>query len=161
MSVNVIDDCSNWMSFHEALAHVEATQKCYQGLAIRLLQQAADNLKIRSRTVQGSPRWVVSGDKYYEDHGSNLQFCREDVLKHWPEKQKEAAAPRRSRSGANSIAVDLALRALYPGGGVPEGVTAKDRNRQVLQWLKDHNKSIPSDLPKAIQRAVNRAKHSS
>jgi hypothetical protein len=148
------------MSFHDALAHVEATQKCYQELAIRLLQQAADNLKIRSRTIQGSPRWVVSGDNYYLDKGIDLQFCREDVLKHWPEQQKEAAAPRRSRSGANSVALDLAPHALWHGK-VPEGLRAKERNKQVLQWLKDHNKSIPRDPPKAIQRALKRAKHSS
>jgi hypothetical protein len=85
----VIDDCSEWMSFHDALAHVEATQKCYQELAIRLLQQAADSLKIRSRTVQGSPRWVESGGNYYLDKGIDLQFCREDVLKHWPEQQRK------------------------------------------------------------------------
>jgi hypothetical protein len=94
---NLIDDCSDWMSFHDALAHVEATQKCYQEAAIRLLQQAADSLEIRSRTVQGLPRWVVSGDKYYEDDGRDLQFYRKDVLKLWPEQQMEAAAPRRLR----------------------------------------------------------------
>jgi hypothetical protein len=160
MSVTVIDDCSDWMSFDDALAHVEATQNCYQELAIRLLQEAADSLKIRSRTVQGSPRWVVSGDKYYSDNGIDLQFCREDVLKHWPEQQKEAAAPRRSRSGAKAVAVESALDALYPGG-VPEGLTAKERNQQVLQRLRDQRKSIPSDIAKAVQRALKQAKHSS
>jgi hypothetical protein len=160
MSVTVIDDCSDWMSFDDALAHVEATQNCYQELAIRLLQEAADSLKIRSRTVQGSPRWVESGDKYYPDNGIDLQFRREDVLKHWPEQQKEAAAPRRSRSGAKKVAVELALDALYPGG-VLEGLTAKERDEQVRRWLTDQRKSIPSDIAKAVQRALKRAKHSS
>jgi hypothetical protein len=159
MSVTVIDDCSDWMSFDDALAHVEATQNCYQELAIRLLQEAADSLKIRSRTVQGSPRWVESGDKYYSDNRIDLQFCREDVLKHWPEQQKEAAAPRPSRSGAKRVAVELALVALYPGG-VPKGLIAKERNQQVLQWLTDQRKSIPRDIAKAVQRALKRAKHS-
>ena len=102
MSVTVIDDCSDWMSFDDALAHVEATQNCYQELAVRLLQKAADSLKIRSRTVQGSPRWNKSDDKYYSDNGIDLQFRREDDLKHWPEQQKEAAAPRRSTPGLAS-----------------------------------------------------------
>ena len=159
MSVTVIDDCSDWMSFDDALAHVEATQNCYRELAIRLLQRAADSLKIRSRTVQGSPRWVELGDKYHSDNGIDLQFRREDVLKHWPEQQKEVAAPRRSRSGAKTVAVELALDALYPGG-VPEGLTAKERDKQVLQWLTDQGKSIPSDIAKAVQRALKRAKHS-
>jgi hypothetical protein len=156
----MIDDCSDWMSFHDALAHVEATQKCYQELAIRLLQQAADSLKIRSRTVQGPPRWVESGDNYYSDKGIDLQFCREDVLKHWPEQQKEAPVPGRSRRGANSVAIDSALADLWPRG-VPEGLRAKERNEQIVQRLKDRNESIPGDLPKAVQRALKRAKHSS
>jgi hypothetical protein len=155
MSVTVIDECSDWMSFDDALAHVEATQKCYQEMAIRLLQQAADSLMIRSRTVESSPRWVVSGDKYYEDDGRDLQFCREDVLKLWREQKKEADAPRRSRRGATSVAVDLALDAEFPGG-VPEGLRAKERNDRLLQWLGKNNKSIPRDLPKAVQRAIKR-----
>jgi hypothetical protein len=155
----VVDDCSDWMSFHDALAHVEATLNCYRGLAIRLLREAADSLKIRSRTVQGSPRWVVSGDKYYEDDGTDLQFRREDVLKFCQEQQKEAATAKRPKSGAKTAAVKLALDALYPGG-VPEGLTAKERNRQVLQWLKDQRKSTPVDIAKAVKMALKRAKPS-
>jgi hypothetical protein len=155
----VVDDCSDWMSFHDALAHVEATLNCYRGLAIRLLREAADSLKIRSRTVQGSPRWVVSGDKYYEDDGTDLQFRREDVLKFCQEQQKEAATAKRPKSGAKTAAVKLALDALYPGG-VPEGLTAKERNRQVLQWLKDQRKSTPVDITKAVKMALKRAKPS-
>lgn len=156
----MIDDCSDWMSFDDALAHVERTQNCYQELAIRLLQEAAVSLKIGSRTVQGSPRWVETGDKYYLDSGKDLQFRREDVLKHWPEQQKEAAAPRRSRSRAKADAVDLALAALYLDG-VPEGLIAKERDEQVRQWLKEHGKSIPADIAKAIQRAFKRRRDAS
>jgi hypothetical protein len=153
-------DCSDWMSFNEALTHVEATQKCYEELAIRLLQQAADSLKIRSRAVQGSPRWVVSGDKYFADDGRDLQFCREDILTLWPEQRKEGAAPGRSRigSGAISVAVHLALEALWPNG-VPEGLRAKERNEKVLEWLKDNNKSVPTDLAKAVQRVLKRPRN--
>jgi hypothetical protein len=163
MSVTVIDDCSYWMSFDDALAHVEATQNCYQELAIRLLQEAADSLKIRSRTVQGSPRWVESGDKYYSDNGIDLQFRREDVLKHWPEQQKEAAAPRRSRSRAKGVAVDSVLADLYRDG-VPAGLTAKERNEQVLQRLRERNKSLfftDIAIAKAIQRALKRRRDAS
>ena len=156
---DVIDDCSDWMSFHDALAHVEATQKCYEELAIKLLQQATYSLKIRSRTVQSAPRWVQAGDIVYSDNGKDLEFCREDLLKLWPEQQKGAATSRRPRigSGAISDGVRLAIDSLWPDG-VPEGLRAKERNEQVRQWLKDHNKSIPSDLSKAVQRALKRAR---
>ena len=81
----MIDNVSKWMSFHDTLKYVEATQKCFEDIAIRLLQQAARDLKIGTRDVQSSPQWVVSGDRYYEDDGRDLQFCREDVLKLWPQ----------------------------------------------------------------------------
>jgi hypothetical protein len=149
----MIDDCSDWMSFNDAIAHVEATQKCYEELAIKLLQRETDSQKIRSRTVQGVPRWVESGDKYYLDDGRDLQFCREDILRLWPEQQKEAAAPRRSSGGAKTVAVDLALAALYPGG-VPEGLIAKERDKRVEDWLRDNKKSIPSNIAKAVQRGL-------
>lgn len=160
--VNVIDECSDWMSFHDAVAYVEARQQCYEDLAIELLRRAAHGLKIRTRLVQSSPRWVVSGDKYYEDDGRDLQFCREDVLKLWPEQQKQAAASGRSRigSGAISDGVRLAIDGRWPDG-IPEGLRAKERNEQVRQWLKDHDKSIPRDLPKAVQRALKRAREPS
>jgi hypothetical protein len=153
----MIDDCSDWMSFNDAIAHVEATQKCYEEHAIKLLQRETDSLKIRSRTVQGAPRWAVSGDKYNLDDGRDLQFCREDILRLWPEQQKEAAARGRSRigSGAISVGVRLALEALWPNG-LPEGLRKKDRNEQIVQWLKQHNKSVPRDVAKAVQRALQR-----
>jgi hypothetical protein len=156
----MIDDCSDWMSFNDTVAHIEATQKCYEELAIRSLKEAADSLKIRSRTVQVSPRWVEAGNIYYSDNGKDLQFRREDVLKLWPEQQKEAAAPRRSSRGAQAVAVDLAFAACYPGG-VPEGLSATDRNREILKWIVANNKSIPTDIAKAVQRGLKRAKHSS
>jgi hypothetical protein len=84
----MIDDRSEWISFHDALAHVEATQKCYEALAIKLLQQAADGQKIRSRTILSSPKWVQSGAHFYSDDGTDLQFYREDVVKLWPDQQK-------------------------------------------------------------------------
>jgi hypothetical protein len=145
------------MSFHDAVAYVEARQQCYEDLAIDLLRQAAHDLKIRTRVVQSSPRWIKSGDKYYEDDGRDLQFCREDVLKRWPQQQKEAAAPSPSRRGrgATSIGVRLALHALFPDG-VPEGVRAKDLDTRVVQYLKDNKLVIPKDVSKAVQRERRR-----
>jgi hypothetical protein len=158
---DVIDDCSEWMSFHNALAHVEATQKCYEALAIRLLQQATDGQKIGSRTIQSSPKWVQSGAYFYSDDGPDLQFCREDVIKLWPEQQKQAAASRsRTGSGAVSVGVSLALDALYPDG-VPKDLKKKELYYQVEQWLKQHGKIVPKDAAKAVQRALRRSRDAS
>lgn len=156
IGADVIDDCSEWISFHDALAHVEATQKCYEALAIRLLQQAADGQKIRSRTIQSSPKWVQSGAHFYSDDGTDLQFYREDVVKLWPDQQKQAVPLGRSRTrlGASSVAVDLALDALSRDG-VPEGLR-KEFHIQVRQWLEQHGKIVPKDVPKAVQRALRR-----
>jgi hypothetical protein len=156
----MIDDCSDWMSFNAALAHVEAAQKCYEALAIRLLRKAADSLKIRSRTVEGLPRWVVSGDKYFEDDGRELQFCRDDILRLWPAQRQEAAAPVRSRfgSGAVSAAVHLALDALEPTG-ILDGVRGKQRVEKIREWLLAHDKAVATDLAKAVQRALKQRRN--
>ena len=154
----MIDDCSDWMSFHDALAHVEATQKCYEELASRLLKQAADSRKVKSRTFQGPPAWdILPGGIFIPNDGRDIQFWREDVLRLWPKQQKETTASTRSRikSGAVSTGVGLALEALWPSG-VPEGLRGKERNKLVHEWLKDNNKSIPRDIAKAVQRALKR-----
>ena len=36
----------------------------------------------------------------------------------------------------------------------PEGLRAKERNEQVLQWLRENNKSIPKDIAKAVQKSA-------
>jgi hypothetical protein len=108
------DDDSKWMSLAAAAAHVETTQQCYREKAIDLIRQAADNLKLRSRTTP--PSWIESttaaGDEiaYY---GTTVEFYRKHVLELWPEGQKDAtrSSPRKSGSalqnGIRSAIADI------------------------------------------------------
>jgi len=153
----MIDDCSDWMSFHDAVAYVEATQQCYENLAIELLRQAAHGLKIRTRTVQSSPRWVVSGSRYYPDDGIDLEFCREDVLKLWPKRQKDAprSRPPESRSAIWN-GIRTAIHELWPNGIT---VKAKDRNIRIHEWLKSHEIIRQhNDVTRTIQRVLRAAR---
>jgi len=48
----------------------------------------------------------------------------------------------------------LALAALYPGG-VPEGLIAKERNQQVLDWLRDNKKIFPATSRRLSKEDLN------
>jgi hypothetical protein len=149
----VIDDSSKWMSFHDAVAYVEATQQCYEELAIELLRQATHSLKIRSQTVQSSPRWVKSGDKYYVDDGKDLEFCRKDVLEFWSTSQKVAtrSTPPQSRA-ARWNGILSAIHEIWPDG---INVRAKDRNREINEWLRFRGIiGKHDDVTRTIQRVL-------
>ena len=164
------DDDSNWMSLDEATTYVEATVKCYREKAIDLVRQAADGLKLKSRTtVNSPPRWVdliIDGKVVtVSDRGIRLEICRKDVLELWPEQKKDAAASTPSRIGSGAIAdgIRLAIADLWPDG-IPEGLRAKDRDIKILDWLIAHKKSVPEGnggLSKAVQRVLKQARDAS
>jgi hypothetical protein len=160
------DHDSDWISLYEAATYVAATMKCHRDKAIDLLRQAAVNLKLKSRTVTSSPKWVVSefGGKevFYSDWGKRIEVSRKGVLELCAELQKDAAAstPSEIGSGAISDGILLAIDDLWPDE-IPKGLRAKDRNKKILEWLKDNKKSIPTDLSKAVQRVLRRARNSS
>jgi hypothetical protein len=161
------DHDSDWISLGEAATYVEATMKCYRDKATDLLRQAADDLKLKSRTVtSSSPRWVVSDiggeERFYSDGGKRIEVSRKGVLELCAELQKDAAAstPSGIGSGAISDGIRLAIDDLWPDE-IPKGLRAKDRNKKILEWLKDHKKSTPTDLSKAVQRVLRRARNTS
>jgi hypothetical protein len=71
-------------------------------------------------------------------------------------KAKPAAgspAPRPNKA-AKATGVEQAIEALWGSKGIPSGLSAKDRDRQIVDWLKDRNLSIPK--LRTIQRALKR-----
>ena len=54
----MVDEESDWISLEDAVTYVEETQQCYREKADELVRQAVDNLKLKSRTVNSSPRWI-------------------------------------------------------------------------------------------------------
>ena len=57
----MVDEESDWISLEDAVTYVEETQQCYREKADELVRQAVDNLKLKSRTVNSSPRWIEDG----------------------------------------------------------------------------------------------------
>jgi hypothetical protein len=162
----MIDEDSDWISFAAAVAHVEATQQCYREKAIDLVRQAADNLKLKSRTVKSSPKWIVSykaGKQiFHSDYGQRIEVCRQNVLELWPERQKDATRPAPSKIGSNtqrrgqpiSDGVRSAIKDLWPGG-IPTDLMAKERDEQIIQRLKYHKKkNISKNISRTIQRVL-------
>jgi hypothetical protein len=102
----MIDEDTDWISLDAAVAHVEATQQCYREKAVALVQQAASNLKLRSRTVRSSPRRIVSDiageERYHSDGGKRVEVRRQDVLELWPESQKDATRSALANIGSNT-----------------------------------------------------------
>jgi hypothetical protein len=151
----VIDDGSKWMSFHDAVAHVEATQKCYEDLAIRLLQQAADRQKIRTRTVQYSSPWIVSGDTWSENKDRrDVEFWRQDVLKLWPErKEGTTRSPTPKSESAIRNGIRSAKHELWPDNKITD--KAKVRNEKINEWLKSNGIIRQhDDATRTIQRVL-------
>ncbi len=56
-------------------------------------------------------------------------------------------------TGAKSRGIRLAIDTLWPSG-IPHGLTGKDRNRKIEEWLRANGHSVPTDLARAVQRAL-------
>jgi hypothetical protein len=64
-----------------------------------------------------------------------------------------AAPQAKSGHGAKTRGIGEAIDQLWPSG-VPKGLSAKDRNKAVIEWLSDHGYSIPINPERAIQRVL-------
>jgi hypothetical protein len=58
-----------------------------------------------------------------------------------------------SGSGAKTLGITNAIKQLWPLE-IPQGLSAKDRNRAIIDWLKENNCSIPKNPERAIQRVL-------
>src|SRR5262249_29179026 len=70
-----------------------------------------------------------------------------------PDEGASAASEARSGPGATSRGINEAIEKLWPNG-LPEGLGAKDRNRTIIEWLKDAGYSLPRNPERAIQRVL-------
>jgi hypothetical protein len=68
-------------------------------------------------------------------------------------KPAQDSPSRKSGSGAKTLGVRKAMIHLWPEGP-PDGLSAKDRDNQVRNYLTENKLSVPTDLAKAIQRAT-------
>jgi hypothetical protein len=71
------------------------------------------------------------------------------------DKPARAAAEAESRPGAKSRGIAEAIENLWPNG-LPNGLSAKDRNNAIIKWLRDAGYSVPTNPERAIQRVLQR-----
>ena len=159
----MVDEESDWISLEDAVTYVEETQQCYREKADELVRQAVDNLKLKSRTVNSSPRWieVAGAEVYYSDRGIRIEVWRKGLLELFPKRQNDApqSAPHETGSAQRrfqpiSDAVDSAIKELWPEG-IPNLLRAKDRNNKIREWLRSRGIIRNSeDVTRTIQKVL-------
>jgi hypothetical protein len=60
----------------------------------------------------------------------------------------------RAGGGAKKRGITEAIEQLWPNG-IPKGLSAKQRNIRIVDWLKNNGCSVPASPERAIQRAIN------
>jgi hypothetical protein len=161
------DDESDWMPYAAVITHVEATQHCHRERAVRLVREAIDGLRVKSRTVGDSPYYVESllpggVEIFFSSYGVGIEVWRGDVLREWPEHSDRLSAQPASKAGRMrrrpiEEGVVQAILDLWPNG-IPENQKAKERNRRIIARLKENGASVPTGEAKAIQRALSKCR---
>src|SRR5262249_28942467 len=64
-----------------------------------------------------------------------------------------AAPQAKSGPGAKMRGIGEAIDQLWPSG-IPKGLSAKDRNRAIIEWLSSNGCSLPTNPERAIQRVL-------
>ena len=158
----MVDEDSDWITLDEAASYVEARLHCYREKAIDLLLQAADHQKLKTRTVTKAvffESFVGVERRLIPYRGPTNEIYRKDLLKLWPEHQEGETRNLRpdntKTSGSRPISdgINKAIDALWPQG-IPQGLRAKDRDREILRWLKENNKSISTNIGRAVERVL-------
>ena len=162
----MINEDSDWISRDAAVAYVEATLNCYREKALELVRKAVNNLKVKSRTVHSSPKWLVSvidgQEALHSDHGESIEVCRKDVVEFCLELRQAGTRSAPAQIGSNAVqrrgqpisdGIRLAIKDLW-SGGVPTGLRAIERDNQILAWLKDKEISTTDSISRAVQRVL-------
>jgi hypothetical protein len=154
----MIDEESDWISVDAAVALVETALQSYRERAIDLLRQAVDNLRVKSRTVNSSPQWIVSEvagvEVYHSDHGKRVEVSRKGVVEVCLELQRTATRSSPPKKPALRNNVTAAIADLWPDKEIT--VRAKDRDKKIHEWLKSRGIIGKSeDVTRTIQRVLS------
>jgi hypothetical protein len=64
-------------------------------------------------------------------------------------------SPAPIATGAKERGVIEAIAAIWPGG-VPAGLAGKERDNAIVDWLQANGHSVPTDVSRAVQRALRK-----
>ena len=100
------------------------------------------------------------GEPGYHRVITEVLLPREQVVHQWPSSGRAPLPNDRSTDldsksgpGAKTRGIAQAIGQLWPNG-IPKGLSAKDRNRAVIDWLGANGSSVPLSPERAIQRVL-------
>jgi len=111
--------------------------------------------RVRVPSAQSS-----DGEPAYHRVITDVLLQREQVVQQWPSSVRAPLPNDRSTDldsksgpGAKTRGIAQAIGQLWPNG-IPKGLSAKDRNRAVIDWLGANGSSVPLSPERAIQRVL-------
>jgi hypothetical protein len=101
------------------------------------------------------------GEPGYHRVIADVLLPRDQVVRQWPSAGGAAPMPNdhssdldsKSGPGAKTRGIEQAIDELWHNE-IPEGLTAKERNRIIIDWLKTNGCSVPIKPERAIQRVL-------
>jgi hypothetical protein len=130
-------------------------------LSIRSFPAAALNYHGYPSAVRLPSASGQDGEPGYHRVITDVLLLREQVVRQWPSAGGIAPMPNdhssdldsKSGPGAKTRGIEQAIDELWPKD-IPEGLTAKDRNRAIVDWLVRNEYSVPMSPERAIQRVL-------
>jgi hypothetical protein len=100
------------------------------------------------------------GEPGYHRVIADVLLPREQVMRQWPSggraplpNDRSTDFDSKSRPGAKTRGIAGAIDELWPNE-IPKGLTAKDRNKAIIEWLAENGCSVPTNPERAIQRVL-------
>lgn len=129
-------------------------------LSIRSFPAAALKYHGRRSRVRIPSTASKGGEPAYHRVIHDVLLPREQVVRQWPSDRRSplpdnrpSAVGSKAGLGAKALGIEQAIQQLWPNG-IPQGLSAKDRNRRILVWLKSNGCSVPKSPERAIQRVL-------
>jgi hypothetical protein len=107
---------------------------------------------------------IAGVEVIHSDRRPRVEVCRQDLLELWPQSQKHATRSTLANIGSNvaqrrgqliSDAILMAINELWPGG-IPADLMAKERDVQIIEWLKNKGKKTTENTSRTIQRVLKK-----
>jgi hypothetical protein len=158
-----------WNDYRLTLKHIKFPNHYFMGsagtpiievLSIRSFPAAALKYHGYRSGVRIPSASAQDGDPGYHRVITDVLLRREEVIRQWPSSGRVPLPNNRSTDldsksgpGAKTRGIEQAIGQLWPSG-IPEGLSAKDRNNMVIDWLRQKGYSVPGNPERAIQRVL-------
>ncbi len=158
-----------WSDYRLTLKHTTFSNYHYTGApgtpvitvhSIRSLPAAALKYHGHRSRVRIPSSELKNGEPAYHRVIQDVLLPQEEVVRQWPSSSRSQLPDDRPTKvgskggpGAKTLGIEQAIRQLWPNG-IPKGLSAKDRNEAILDWLKSNRCSVSTSPERAIQRVL-------